>query len=309
MEKTIKKTKAARDPISKWHKAPSDRILMVVIYIFLSLAILSILIPLIFVIASSFSSAEAISSGKVLFWPVEFNVKGYQMILSTASLYVGFFNSVFYTILGTFISLTLTMLIAYPITRKSFKANGFVTVLLLITMFFSGGMVPTYLLIKNIGIMNSIWAMLLPGALSAYNVILVRTYIQSTIPEDLHECASLDGCGEFRYLLSIVIPLSKTIIAVMALLYGVAIWNGYFNALMYLTDRSLFPLQLILRDILILNMGLGDPSDVNKQREMLMFSYLLRYSTIVVASVPVMAAYPFVQKYFVKGVMIGAIKG
>ena len=294
---------------SRWYRSVSDRIYMAFIYVMLVLAMLLVLVPFIFILASSFSSAEAISAGKVLFWPVGFNVEGYKMILETSSVWRSFLMSLLYMVAGTLISLTLTVLMAYPLTRKDFKANSFITVLMIITMFFSGGMIPTYLLINRLNMLDTVWAILLPTALSAYNVVLVRTYMSSNIPKDLYECASLDGCSDFRYLVSIVIPLSKTIIAVMALLYGVGIWNNYFNAMMYIRDRNLYPFQLVLRDVLVLNMGVGNPSDIAEQQERLMFSYLLKYSTIVVGSLPVMIAYPFVQKYFVKGIMIGALKG
>ncbi len=294
---------------SRWYRSVSDRIYMAFIYVMLVLAMLLVLVPFIFILASSFSSAEAISAGKVLFWPVGFNVEGYKMILETSSVWRSFLMSLFYMVAGTLISLVLTILLAYPLTRKDFKANSFITVLMIITMFFSGGMIPSYLLIDRLNMLDTVWAILLPTALSAYNVVLVRTYMSSNIPKDLYECASLDGCSDFRYLVSIVIPLSKTIIAVMALLYGVGIWNNYFNAMMYIRDRNLYPLQLVLRDVLVLNMGMGNPSDIAEQQERLMFSYLLKYSTIVVGCLPVMIAYPFVQKYFVKGIMIGALKG
>ncbi|HIQ59940.1 MAG TPA: carbohydrate ABC transporter permease [Candidatus Merdivicinus intestinavium] len=304
------KNKAAEGQVtSRWYKSVSDYIYMAVIYIVLILALLLVLIPFIFILASSFSSAEAISAGKVLFWPVGFNVEGYKMILETSSVWRSFLMSLFYMVAGTLISLVLTILLAYPLTRKDFKANSFITVLMIITMFFSGGMIPSYLLIDRLNMLDTVWAILLPTALSAYNVVLVRTYMSSNIPKDLYECASLDGCSDFRYLVSIVIPLSKTIIAVMALLYGVGIWNNYFNAMMYIRDRNLYPFQLVLRDVLVLNMGMGNPSDIAEQQERLMFSYLLKYSTIVVGCLPVMIAYPFVQKYFVKGIMIGALKG
>ena len=294
------KNKAAEGQVtSRWYKSVSDYIYMAVIYIVLILALLLVLIPFIFILASSFSSAEAISAGKVLFWPVGFNVEGYKMILETSSVWRSFLMSLFYMVAGTL----------YPLTRKDFKANSFITVLMIITMFFSGGMIPSYLLIDRLNMLDTVWAILLPTALSAYNVVLVRTYMSSNIPKDLYECASLDGCSDFRYLVSIVIPLSKTIIAVMALLYGVGIWNNYFNAMMYIRDRNLYPFQLVLRDVLVLNMGMGNPSDIAEQQERLMFSYLLKYSTIVVGCLPVMIAYPFVQKYFVKGIMIGALKG
>lgn len=309
MKVNIKLGGLAAKGTKNWYGHPSDKIYMVVVYFSLVLAAALILIPFLFILASSFSSAKAIAAGRVLFWPVEFSIEGYKMILETSAITKSFLMSLFYMIFGTSISLILTLLLAYPLSRRDFKANSFVTVMILVTMFFSGGMIPSYLLIKELQMLDTIWAVLLPTVLSAYNVILMRTYISSTIPIELYESASLDGCTDFRYLYSVVIPLSKTILAVMALLYGVAIWNNYFNAMMYLTNRDLFPLQLVLRDILILNMGLGDPSDVAGQQERLLFSYLLRYSSIVVGSLPVMLAYPFVQKYFVRGIMIGALKG
>jgi len=182
-------------------------------------------------------------------------------------------------------------------------------VLFSITMFFSGGMIPTYLLIRSLGMIDTVWAMVIPNAMAVWNVIITRTYIQSNIPHELYECASLEGCGDFYYVIRIVVPLAKPIIAVMALLYAVGHWNSYFNAMLYLRSEKLFPLQIILRDILIYNMGLGSPQDVERQMERLYFSYLLKYSTIIVGSLPMMILYPFVQKYFIRGIMIGALKG
>ncbi|AEE97460.1 carbohydrate ABC transporter permease [Mahella australiensis] len=292
-----------------YYKSFSDKIYMMLVCTILWIALIVVAIPLIFVLASSFSSAEAIAAGRVFLWPVGFNVEGYKMIFRTSAIMIGYRNSIIYTVLGTVINIIMTLLAAYPLSRKDFQARSFVTVLFSITMFFSGGMIPTYLLIKSLNMLDTMWAMVIPNAMGVWNVIITRTYIQSNIPMELYECASLEGCGDFYYLFKIVIPLAKPIIAVMALLYGIGHWNSYFDALLYLKSQSLFPLQLVLRDILVLNMGLGSPSDVKRQQELLYFSYLLRYSTIVVASVPVMLAYPFVQKYFIKGIMIGALKG
>ncbi len=272
----------------------SDKTYMFIVNFILWAALVLVAIPLIFVLASSFSSAEAIASGRVFLWPVEFNIRGYKMIFKTSAIMIGYRNSVFYTVVGTFINIIMTLLIAYPLSRKDFQARSHITVLLAITMFFNGGLIPTYLLIRNLNMLDTIWAMLIPTALGVWNVIITRTYIQSNIPMDLYESASLEGCGDFYYFYKIVIPLSQPIIAVMALFYAVGHWNSYFNAMLYLSSRELFPLQLILRDILILNMGLGNPHDVDRQQELLYFSYLLRYSTIVVASVDaIVAAQPY----------------
>lgn len=293
----------------RYYGSIGDKIYMLLVYVILWTALIVVAIPLIFVFFSSFSSAEAIAAGRVYLWPVGFNVEGYKMIFRTSAIMIGYRNSVFYTALGTAINIIMTMLAAYPLSRRDFQARSFVTVLLSITMFFNGGMIPTYLLIKGLNMLDTVWAMVIPVAMGVWNVIITRTYIQSNIPMELYECASLEGCGDFYFLLRIVVPLSKPIIAVMALLYAVGHWNSYFNAMLYLKSQQLFPLQLILRDILILNMGLGNPNDVRRQQELLYFSYLLRYSTIIVASAPVMLVYPFVQKYFIKGIMIGALKG
>jgi len=286
-----------------------DNLYLFFVYFFLVLALVVILFPILFIVASSFSSAESIAAGRVLFWPVKFSVEGYQMILRTSAIKTGFANSVKYMVVGTCINLVMTMLIAYPLSRRDFQAKWVVTTIMTVTMFFNGGLIPTYLLMRDLHLLDTFWVMVLPTAISVWNVIIMRTFIQSTIPNELHECATLEGCGDFSFLLRIVIPLSTPIIAVIGLLYAVGHWNTYFNAMIYLSSSERFPLQLVLRDILILNMGVGNPNDVQRQQEMLMFSYLLRYSTIIVASLPMMIIYPFVQKYFVKGIMIGAIKG
>lgn len=303
-----KKAKRHVDNIDRWFRSPADHVTMFIVKLFLALFTALVLIPLFFVVASSFSSATAVRAGRVILWPVNFTLDGYKAILSTNSIFVGFFNSLYYMILGTAFSVTMTMLMAYPLTRSDFQARNVVMTLVVITMFFSGGMIPTYLNIRNLGMLDTRWSLIIPGAISAYNVILCRTYIMTTIPKELYESASLDGCGSFRYFLSIVVPLSGTIIAVIALMSAVGIWNNYFNAMMYITNPDYYPLQLVLRNILILDQTIS-PADMNKQQEAEMFSYLVKYSTIVVGSIPMMVVYPFVQKHFVKGVMIGAIKG
>ena len=286
-----------------------DNVYLVSVHVLLVIVLLIVLIPMLFIIASSFSSGRAIAAGQVLLWPVEFNVEGYKLILQTSSMLTGFINAIKYTAVGTVLNLVMTMLLAYPLSRRDFQAKGIITVLMTITMFFNGGLIPTYLLIRDLRLLNTFWVMIFPTALSVWNVIITRTFLQSTIPYELYECAALEGCGDFRYLLRIVIPLSTSIIAVMALLYAVAHWNNYFNAMIYLSDMDRFPLQLVLRNVLILNIGVVNTNDVKRQMEIQLLNYLLRYSTIIVSSIPMMLIYPFVQKYFIKGIMIGAIKG
>ena len=286
-----------------------DKTYMVVVDVVLWVALLLVSVPLIFVLASSFSSAESIAAGRVLLWPVNPSIEGYKLIFRTQVIWTGYKNSVIYAVVGTSINVVMTMLASYPLARKDFKPRNFIMILFTITLFFSGGLIPWYLLIRGLGMLNTIWAMVIPPALGVWYVIITRTYIQSNLPAELHESAAMDGCSDFRFLIRIAVPLCKPIIAVIALLYAVGHWNSYFSALLFLRDEKFFPLQLILRDVLISSLGMGSPQDVSRQQELLYFSYLLKYSTIIVASVPVMLLYPFVQKYFIKGIMIGALKG
>jgi len=282
---------------------------MVLVYTLTILISVVILVPMIFVVAASFSSPDALMAGQVFLWPVEFNIRGYKMVLEHKMLVTGFQNTLIYAGAGTVINVVLTILAAYPLSRRDLKIRNPVMFLFAFTMLFSGGMIPLYLLVKNIGILNTRWSMLLPNAMSVWNVIITRTYFQSNIPGEMLESANIDGCDDFRFLWKIAIPLSVPIIAVNVLLYAVGHWNTYFNALIYLNDNALYPLQLVLRDILIQDDTAGISMDVTKQLEQQRLRYLLQYSTIVVATVPVALLYPFVQKYFVSGIMIGAIKG
>ena len=231
------------------------------------------------------------------------------MLLKHELLVTGFCNSLLYTVVGTVINLVMTVLAAYPLSRKDLAIRNPVMLLFTFTMLFNGGMIPTYILIKNLGMLDTIWALVIPTSISVWNLIITRTYFQSTIPGEVQESASVDGCDDFTFLIKIAIPLAKPILAVNVLLYAVGHWNSYFNEMMYLSTNTKFPLQLVLREILV-NMGTaGMTLDVTKQLEMQETKYLLQYSSIIVGSVPVMLLYPFVQKYFVKGIMVGAIKG
>lgn len=211
---------------------------------------------------------------------------------------------------GTAINLVMTMLCAYPLSRKEFTARNKIAALFVFTMYFSGGLVPNYMIVSKLGLINTRWAMLIPTAMSTYNMIIARTYMVNSIPDELYEAAQLDGCSPFKYLMKVIVPLSKPIIAVLALYYGIAKWNNYFDAMLYLNDSSKWPITMVLREILIQNQidptMLTDASALSKLQGM---TELLKYSVIVVASVPVLMIYPFVQKYFVKGVTIGAVKG
>ncbi len=293
----------------KLYRAPTDYLYMVLVFSLSILFSMAILVPLIFVVAASFSSPDALMAGQVLLWPVEFNLRGYTMVLEHKMLITGFTNTLIYAGAGTVINVVLTILAAYPLSRRDLKIRNPVMFLFAFTMLFSGGMIPLYLLVRDLKLINTRWAMLLPNAMAVWNVIITRTYFQSSLPDEMLESANIDGCDDFRFLWKIALPLSVPIIAVNVLLYAVGHWNSYFNALIYLNDNALYPLQLVLRDILIQDDTAGISMDVTKQLEQQRLRYLLQYSTIVVATVPVAVLYPFVQKYFVSGIMVGAIKG
>lgn len=282
------------------------------IILILILCILGVIVayPLIYVLSSSFSSPSAVMSGKVWLLPVDFSLEGYEAIFKNKQVLIGYRNSLFYMVAGTCINVVMTMLAAYPLSRSDMPGQGPIMLLFTFTMIFSGGMIPTYLVIKNLNMLNSVWSMLIPGAISVHNMIIARTFIHSSIPHEMLEAAQIDGCSDTQYFLRMVLPLSGSVIAVITLYYAIAHWNAYFNAFMYLSDQNLYPLQLFLRDILISNkvdasMVIIDDGAVAKEG----LAELLKYSLIVVAMLPVMVIYPFVQKHFVKGVMIGAVKG
>ena len=290
----------------------ADRVYLAITEVILWFMLIVILVPLIYVLSSSFSSPEAVGNGRVFLWPVDFSLKGYEAVFTTPKVWLGFRNSVFYTVAGTTINIAVTMLAAYPLSRRDLKGRGFVTALFTFTMLFSGGMIPTYLLVRDLKMIDTVWAMLLPGAMSVYNVIIARTYIQSSIPFELYESASLDGCTDDRYLIRIVLPLTKPIIAVLVLWYAVGHWNQYFNAMIYLRNPNLLPLQIVLRNFLIvedMNGAAIANMTMEEYMDTLYLKNLYQYSLIVVASAPVMLLYPFIQKHFVSGIMLGSLKG
>ena len=270
---------------------------------------IAIAYPLIYIFFASFN-AQVTKMGLSLI-PEKWSIQGYKAVFEYKFIWSGYLNTLIYTTVGTLINLFVTICCAYPLSRKDFKGRSFVMVMCMITMYFSGGLIPTYLVVKDLGMLNTMWSIVLPGAMSVYNMIVMRTYFDTQIPSELLESAQLDGCGNLNFLRTIVLPLSVPILAVVGLFYAVGHWNSYFNAMIYLTKRDQYPLQVILRDILIMNTI--DPSessvDLSLIQSMEERQNVMKYSLIIVSSLPVLILYPFIQKYFVKGIMIGAIKG
>lgn len=287
-----------------------DKVFYTVIGIILTLLLLAVGVPILYVLAASFSSPQAVVAGRVFLWPVDFSLEGYKAVFENGQIVTGFRNSIIYVVLGTSINLFMTLICAYPLSRRNFPGGGPIMMLFTFTMFFNGGMIPGYILMTQLHLLNTIWVMVIPGAISVNNMIIARTFLRSNIPNELLEAAQIDGCNDFGFFVKIVLPLSKSVIAVLTLYYAITHWNSYFNALIYLTRKELYPLQIVLRDILISNQVDAEmvyDQDLADAKEGL--AELLKYSLIVVSVVPVLIIYPFVQKHFVKGVMIGSIKG
>ncbi len=287
----------------------TDKIFLIVVYAFLTVVLLIVLYPLVYVFSASISSPLAVSSGRVWLLPVDFSLRGYQVALSNPQIITGYANSIYYTFFGTLVSVVLTVLAAYPLSRRNLFGRNIVMFFITFTMIFSGGLIPTYLVVKQLGMIDTRWALIIPGAVAAWQVIIARTFFQQSIPDDLVEAAELDGCSDLNFLWQVVFPLSKPIIAVLALMYAVSQWNAYFDALIYLKSASMQPLQLVLRSILILNTTASGSMDAQTMIERQQLADLLKYTLIVVGSLPVLIMYPFVQRYFVKGMLIGSIKG
>lgn len=288
----------------------SDLFFYIITGIWITAFFLLVLYPIIFVIAASFSSGDAVSAGKVFLWPVDFCLDGYRTVFNNSSVLTGFKNSFIYMVVGTTINVILTMCAAYALTRTELPGINKIMFLFTFTMFFNGGMIPNYILVKNLHIMNTMWALVLPGAINAYNLIIARTFIRTNIPKELYEAAEMDGCSDITFFAKIVLPLSGAIVAVLVLFYGVAHWNTYFNAMLYLNDVDKYTLPIILKQILISSQI--DPSTVSDpelQMQIARMANVIKYALIVVTMIPIVFIYPFIQKYFVKGVMIGSIKG
>ncbi|CAJ1315200.1 carbohydrate ABC transporter permease [Paenibacillus sp. PK4536] len=297
-------------------ESKTDRLFLICNYLYVAIAFVLVLYPVVYILSASISTPSYVNSGEMWLLPKGITFEGYMRVFENSKIWVGYGNTILYTVVGTLINLLVTLPAAYALSRKDFVGRGFFMGMFLVTMFFSGGLIPTYLIVKQLGLVNSMWALILPGAASVWNIIVARTFFQSTIPIELQEAAHMDGCTNLRLFLKIVVPLSTPIIAVMALFYGVGHWNSYFNALVYLNDQSKYPLQMVLRQILVLQemstsaQGAATSGEaamaMNAKADM---AALLKYAVIIVATLPIIAVYPFVQRYFVQGVMIGSVKG
>lgn len=291
-----------------------DRVFNTAMYVLLGIILLLCAYPIWYVIICSISSPYYINNGQVLLWPMGVTFQGYVSVFQEPSVLIGYRNSILYTVFGTLLALIVTLPAAYAVSRNDFVGHNFFMAVITFTMFFSGGMIPAYLVVQRLGLINSPFCLIVLGTVSAYDVILCRTFFQNSIPHELQDAAEIDGCSNFKLFVSVILPLSKPIIAVMVLFIAVGKWNNYFTALLYLTNPNLQPLQLVLYNLLLksdtlakmIEQGVVDAGDVQKSMNI---QQLIRYSLIVTASVPVMLLYPLIQKYFVKGVMIGSVKG
>ncbi|MDR2535559.1 MAG: carbohydrate ABC transporter permease [Treponema sp.] len=290
-----------------------DKLFDWIVFIVLTLIFFIVAYPLYFVIISSVSDPIKVASGQVIFYPVGLNWDGYKRVFETGSVMRGFFNSLWYTVLGVSINLALTLPTAYALSRNDFYGRKAISIFYIVTMFVSGGLIPTYLVVKNVGFLDTVWALVVPGALSVYNMMVARTFFKTNIPGELLDAAKIDGCGNTRFFFSMVLPISGAIIAILVLWYGVGHWNSYFSALLYLSTREKQPLQMELRYILLLNADMPQTlltAEALKEKErMEALKEMMKYSLIVVSNIPVMILYPFIQKHFVKGVTVGSLKG
>ncbi|GIN57076.1 carbohydrate ABC transporter permease [Lederbergia ruris] len=286
----------------------NDRILLLINKILLGMIILMIIIPLLYVLIGSFLDPNVLLSKGISFNLADWTIDGYRRVFQDGSILKGFWNSIIYAVGFTICTIVFTVFAAYPLSVDGFRGKNFFMIFFLITMFFNGGLIPTYLLVKNLGLINTVWAIILPGAVGVWNIILVRTFFKG-LPKELKEAAKMDGASELQVFFKIILPLSKPVIFVIALYAFVGQWNSYFDAMIYLEDRNLHPLQLILRSILIQNeVQPGMINDMQAAAEMSKIAEKIKYSSIVISSLPLLIMYPFFQKYFEKGVMVGSLK-
>ena len=297
-------------PVSKKPRSLGDKVFDTAVYIILFLVVLIVLYPLYFVLIASVSDPLSVIAGDVIYKPINFNLESYRLVFKDSRVLLGYKNTICYTLAGTTLNIVMSILAAYPLSRRNIKGQKIGLAMMLITMFFTGGMIPTYIVINKLKLLDTFWVMILPNALSVYNVMIMRTFFTTSIPYELEEAAYVDGATQARTLVSIILPLSKPILAVMVLYYAVSHWNSYFNALLYLSDQNKYPLQLVLREILIQSQSSMESfADVGNTYNRMLQSETMKYALILVASVPVLILYPFLQKYFVQGVMIGSVKG
>jgi len=298
--------------MAAYKETGTDKTFTVVNYIVLILLFIVVAYPLVYVVSASFSSSTAIIQGRVKLFPIGPTLKGYTAVFSNSSIITGYMNSFFYMGVGTFVNVVLTICAAYPLSRMNLAGRKFITLMFIFTMIFNAGLIPNYMLVKSVGLIDTRAVMIIPTALNVWNVMITISFFRSTIPSELLEASQIDGCNDFQFISKVVLPLSKPIIAVITLFYAVEHWNSFFDALIYLSDATKFPLTIILRDILIKNqlsaemMMSMDPQSLAVQQNL---AVLLKYSLIIIASLPLMLLYPFIQKHFVKGVMVGSVKG
>ena len=289
--------------------ALSDQILLIVGYLLLGMFVVAIIIPIIYIIIASFMDPITLQNSGISFDLNKWTTTAYERVLSNKQIWVGFRNAIIYSVVFTFVSVAVTLFAAYPMSRVDFKGRGFFNTIFMITMFFGGGLIPTYLLISNLGLLNSMWAIILPGAFSVWNMIIARTYYQG-IPSELREAADVDGANELTYFFMILLPVCTPVITVLALWQFVGMWNSYFDAMIYLNDAAKQPLQLVLRSILIQNQPeSGMIADMQSTAARAQLAELLKYATIIISSLPLLIMYPFFQKYFDSGIMVGSVKG
>ena len=292
-------------------RTPGDRVFRTFALALLACVILLIFYPLWTVVVASFSNPMELYQKTFLLLPTQWTLDSYKMVFRDKDFLMGLTNSVFYSVSGTTINVILNICGAYPLSKRRLKGKNALMILFTFTMFFSGGMIPTYVLVSRLGLLDTVWAILLPSAIGMYNIIIMRTYFQTTIPQELEDAAAVDGCTNFHFLIKIVLPLSLPVVMVVTLYYGVSRWNDYFSAMMYVTRRSLYPLQLVLREILLQNLAgdmLHTATDAGYADRMIA-RMGLKYAVIVISTLPILIVFPFVQRFFAKGMMIGAIKG
>ena len=295
-----------------------DRVFVTAVNITLIVSFIILLYPITYVISASFSDPKAVSSGEMILLPVRASLDAYEYILNYKEIWIGYANTIFYTVVGTLLNLIATIPCAYALSRKDLSGRKYILTLFVITMYFSGGLIPSYLNLFELGMINTRWSLLLPGIVSAYNLIVARTFFSNSIPWELHEAAFLDGCSDIKLFSKVIIPLSAPIIVVMILYYGVGHWNAYFSAMIYIRDREMYPLQVFLKEILTMGQfaasAMQDGASYTAEEMAVLVKQtetanMIKYAVIVVSTAPMMVVYPFVQKYFAKGVMIGAVKG
>ncbi|WP_368657548.1 carbohydrate ABC transporter permease [Metabacillus halosaccharovorans] len=297
--------------LTKKGKNINDMIFDLCIYVICAIVFLIIAYPLYFVVIASVSDSTLVSTGKVLLFPKGFSLFGYQEIFQDSRIWIGYKNTMIYSLLGTFVNLLLTLPAAYVLSRKEFRARRLLMFFFVFTMFFNGGLIPTYLLMKDLQLIDTMWVFIIPFSVNVFNLIITRTFFETSIPNELFEAASIDGCNHFTFFLKVVLPLSKAVVSVIGLYYLVWHWNDFFTGLIYIRDYNLQPLQIVLRDILLSNQvfaegaGSGGASGGYAQR----YADQIKYGVIIISTLPILIVYPFIQKYFEKGVMIGSVKG